>query len=82
MKYQWKSIGNPVEMTIREMADKILQTTNSKSKIVCVPLPEDDPIQRKPVISLAKKELGWNPHVSLDEGLDKTIKYFQEELSR
>lgn len=74
------NIGNPVEMTIREMADKILQTTNSKSKIVCVPLPEDDPKVRQPDITRAKKYLNWEPVVKLDEGLISTLKYFKEQL--
>lgn len=74
------NIGNPNEMTIRQMADKILQATESKSKIVEVPLPEDDPKTRQPNITRAKKLLDWEPKVSLDEGLESTLKYFKEQL--
>ena len=75
------NIGNPNEMTIRNLADKILQATGSKSKIVQVPLPEDDPKTRQPNITLAKILLDWEPKVSLDEGLEPTLKYFKEQLS-
>ena len=75
------NIGNPNEMTIRNLADKILQATGSKSKIVQVPLPEDDPKTRQPNITLAKNLLDWEPKVSLDEGLKSTLKYFKEQLS-
>ena len=74
------NIGNPNEMTVKEMADKILQATNSKSKIIRVPLPEDDPKIRQPDITRAKKHLNWEPVVSLDEGLQSTLKYFKEQL--
>ena len=74
------NIGNPNEMTIREMADKILQATNSESKITYVPLPEDDPKVRQPDITRAKKYLNWEPVVGLDEGLQSTLKYFKEQL--
>ena len=74
------NIGNPNEMTIKEMADKILQATNSKSKIIRVPLPEDDPKIRQPDITRAKKYLNWEPVVSLDEGLQSTLEYFKEQL--
>ena len=74
------NIGNPNEMTIRNLADKILQATGSKSKIVQVPLPEDDPKTRQPNITLAKTLLDWEPKVSLDEGLKPTLKYFKEQL--
>jgi len=74
------NIGNPNEMTIKEMADKILQATNSKSKISHVPLPEDDPKVRQPDITRAKKYLDWEPVVKLDEGLQSTLKYFKEQL--
>ena len=80
-KHEPVNIGNPNEMTIQQMADKILQATQSKSKIVKVPLPEDDPKTRQPNISLAKQILDWEPKVSLDEGLESTIKYFKEQLS-
>lgn len=75
------NIGNPNEMTIQNLADKILQATGSKSKIVQVPLPEDDPKTRQPNITLAKILLDWEPKVSLDEGLKPTLKYFKEQLS-
>jgi dTDP-glucose 4,6-dehydratase len=74
------NIGNPNEMTVKEMAHKILQATNSKSKIIQVPLPEDDPKIRQPDITRAKKYLNWEPVVSLDEGLQSTLKYFKEQL--
>ena len=74
------NIGNPNEMTVKEMAHKILQATNSKSKIIQVPLPEDDPKIRQPDITRAKKYLNWEPVVSLDEGLQSTLEYFKEQL--
>ena len=74
------NIGNPIEMTIQSLTDKILQATGSKSKIVQVPLPEDDPKTRQPNITLAKTLLDWEPKVSLDEGLKPTLKYFKEQL--
>ena len=79
-KHEPVNIGNPNEMTIQQMADKILQATHSKSKILQVPLPEDDPKTRQPNITLAKNLLDWEPKVSLDEGLETTIKYFTEQL--
>ena len=72
------NLGNPGEFTMLELAEKVLALTGSKSKIVYQPLPQDDPTQRKPVIDLAKKELAWEPKVALDEGLKKTIAYFEE----
>ena len=74
------NIGNPNEMTIRQMADKILQATQSNSRIVNVPLPEDDPKTRQPNITLAKEILNWEPKVSLDEGLKSTLEYFKQNL--
>ncbi|NOX46434.1 MAG: SDR family oxidoreductase [Chlorobi bacterium] len=74
------NMGNPVEFTMLELADIVLKLTNSKSKIVYRPLPQDDPLQRSPDITLAKKELGWKPMVSLEEGLKKTIGYFETIL--
>lgn len=72
------NIGNPDEFTILELAEKIIDLTSSKSKIVFMPLPMDDPMQRKPDISLAKKELkGWEPNIKLETGLLKTIEYFK-----
>ena len=72
------NMGNPVEFTMLELADIVLKLTNSKSKIVYRPLPQDDPLQRSPDITLAKKELGWEPRVSLEEGLKETIRYFEK----
>jgi UDP-glucuronate decarboxylase len=74
------NIGNPNEYTILELANKVIELTNSSSKIVRMPLPADDPMQRQPNIDLAKKELGWEPKIQLDEGLKKTIKYFDSLL--
>lgn len=72
------NIGNPNEFTIRELAEKVIQLTGSRSKIVFEPLPHDDPRQRKPDISLAKEKLHWKPVVELDEGLRRMIDYFKE----
>ena len=74
------NIGNPGEFTMLELAQQIINLTNSKSKLVFLPLPQDDPLQRQPVIELAKKELGWGPKVDLKEGLIKSIAYFKETL--
>jgi UDP-glucuronate decarboxylase len=71
------NIGNPNEFTILELAEKIIKLTGSKSKIIYEPLPSDDPTQRKPDISLAKKIINWEPTIQLEEGLIKTIKYFK-----
>ena len=71
------NIGNPNEFTMLELAEKVIKLTGSKSKIIYLPLPADDPTQRQPNISLAKKELGWEPKIMLDEGLVKTIDYFK-----
>ncbi len=72
------NLGNPVEFTIKELAEKIIKLTDSKSKIIYRPLPSDDPTQRKPVIDLAKEKLDWQPRVMIDEGLVKTIDYFND----
>lgn len=69
------NLGNPTENTILELAETIIKLTGSKSKIIFKPLPEDDPCRRKPDISLATKALNWTPTVSIEEGLNKTIKY-------
>jgi UDP-glucuronate decarboxylase len=75
------NIGNPKEFTILELADKVIKLTGSKSKIVYKPLPQDDPMQRKPDIRLAQKKLGgWEPKVNLDEGLKITVDYFKKSL--
>ena len=74
------NIGNPGEFTIRELAEKVIAMTDSKSKLVFRPLPSDDPKQRRPDITLAKAKLDWQPTVQLDEGLQKTIAYFDALL--
>jgi len=74
------NLGNPSEITINDLAHKIIEMTGSKSKIKYLPLPEDDPQQRKPDISLAIKELQWQPLTGLEEGLQNTIGYFKEIL--
>jgi UDP-glucuronate decarboxylase len=71
------NIGNPHEFTILELAEKVIKLTESKSKIIYKPLPSDDPMMRKPDITLAKKELDWSPNIKLDEGLMKTIEFFK-----
>jgi len=74
------NLGNPVEFTILQLAEKIIGLAASKSKIVYKPLPVDDPKQRQPDIRLAKEKLGWSPKISLEEGLMRTIPYFKEIL--
>lgn len=74
------NLGNGHEVTVRELADKVIAMTGSKSRIVQMPLPEDDPTQRSPDITLAKKTLGWEPAVGLEQGLAKTIAYFKSKL--
>ncbi len=76
------NIGNPGEFTIKQLAEKVIELTGSKSKIEYKPLPKDDPMQRKPDISLAKKELDWEPKIKLEEGLIKTIAYFDDLLKK
>ncbi len=71
------NVGNPGEFTILELAEKVIRLTGSQSKLIFLPLPEDDPMQRQPDISLAKHELGWEPKIALEEGLQKTIDYFR-----
>ncbi len=75
------NLGNPDEFTIRELAEKVVEMTGSKSKLVCKPLPADDPKQRQPDITLAKRKLGWEPKIKLEEGLKKTIAYFDKLLT-
>ncbi|PIP53858.1 MAG: NAD-dependent dehydratase [Bacteroidetes bacterium CG23_combo_of_CG06-09_8_20_14_all_32_9] len=76
------NIGNPGEYKILELAQKIIKLTKSKSEIIFMPLPEDDPTQRKPDITIAKKELNnWNPKIPLEEGLQQTINYFKKSLN-
>ena len=74
------NLGNPSELTILELGEKVIELTNSKSEIRFEPLPEDDPRQRQPDITLARQTLGWEPKVQLEEGLKKTIAYFEELL--
>ncbi len=74
------NIGNPNEFTILELAKKVIELTGSRSKIKYIPLPSDDPTQRKPDISLAKKKLSWQPTIQLNKGLTKTIEYFDATL--
>ena len=71
------NLGNPDEFTIRELAELVLELTGSKSKLVHMPLPADDPTRRRPDITLAKQHLGWQPKVKLREGLTKTIEWFR-----
>ncbi|AZQ66741.1 SDR family oxidoreductase [Silicimonas algicola] len=74
------NLGNPGEFTIRELAEKVLSKTGSRSRLIHEALPEDDPKQRQPDISVAKEKLCWQPSVALDEGLDRTIDYFRKLL--
>ena len=71
------NIGNPGEFTMLQLAEQVLELTGSKSKITHMPLPDDDPTQRKPDITLAKSKLGWEPKVPLRDGLTSTIDYFK-----
>ena len=71
------NLGNPYEFTILDVAEKIIEKTNSDSKIIHCPLPADDPTQRKPDITIANDKLNWDPKIMLDEGLDKTIEYYK-----
>jgi len=74
------NIGNPHEFTMLELAEKVIRLTGTRSKIIHMPLPPDDPTQRQPDIALARKELGWEPVTELEEGLTKTIAYFKSIL--
>ena len=74
------NIGNPAEFTIRELAELVVKITRSKSKLVFKPLPSDDPRQRQPDISFATKVLGWSPTTDLQRGLERTIRYFKDQL--
>jgi len=76
------NLGNPVENTILEFAEKIVRLTGSKSAIIFRPLPEDDPKQRRPEITLAREKLSWEPQVCLESGLSKTIDYFSGRIAR
>jgi UDP-glucuronate decarboxylase len=75
------NLGNPGELTMIELAEKIISLTNSKSELVFKPLPQDDPTQREPDITLARNELDWSPGVTVDDGLARTIAYFDQLLS-
>ena len=80
--YEVFNIGNPYEMTVKELAETILKLTNSKSEIIYKPLPNDDPQQRRPDISKAKDKLDWEPKVGLETGLNTTIEWIKKELSK
>jgi dTDP-glucose 4,6-dehydratase len=80
--YEVFNIGNPYEMTVKELAETILKLTNSKSEIIYEPLPNDDPQQRRPDISKAKEKLNWEPKVDLESGLNTTIEWIKKELSK
>ena len=75
------NMGNPVEFTMLELAEHVLQLVGGKSKLVFHPLPADDPRQRQPDISLAKARLGWEPKVCLEDGLKRTVSYFRDLLN-
>jgi UDP-glucuronate decarboxylase len=75
------NLGNPGEFTIRQLAEKILEITGSRSELVHRPLPENDPMQRQPDIARAKAMLGWEPSVPLEQGLVQTIAYFENLLA-
>ncbi len=76
------NLGNPTEFTIRELAELVIQLTGSSSEIICLPLPADDPRQRRPDITQARDVLHWHPKIALEEGLLKTIAYFESKLMR
>lgn len=76
------NLGNPIEFSIKELASEIIELIGSKSELIYKPLPEDDPAQRQPDISLAKQVLSWEPKIQLKKGLEKTIPYFEDFLSR
>lgn len=76
------NLGNPGEFTMLELAETVIRLTGSKSKVVHMPLPEDDPVKRKPVVDLAKEKLDWEPRVSLEQGLARTIDYFRPIVCR
>ena len=75
------NLGNPGEFTIRQLAEKVIELTGSKSQLVFMPLPSDDPLQRKPDISLAQTKIQWTPEIQLEAGLKKTIAYFDAQLT-
>jgi UDP-glucuronate decarboxylase len=73
-------MGNPVEFTIKELAETVLKMVGGSSKLVFNPLPQDDPKQRQPNITLARNNLGWEPSIKLEQGLEKTVAYFRTLL--
>jgi UDP-glucuronate decarboxylase len=75
------NLGNPGEFSMLELAQKVIEVTNSSSKVVFEPLPQDDPRQRKPDITLAKSVLGWQPRIELEMGIKLTADYFSRELA-
>ena len=75
------NIGNPGEFTIRQLAELVRAKINPDLELICKPLPQDDPLQRQPVIDLAQRELAWQPTIALERGLDSTIDYFREALN-
>ena len=74
------NLGNPGEFTIKQLAELVIAETGSKSELVFRPLPQDDPLQRKPDIGVARKQLGWEPKIPLQQGLTRTIAYFDDLL--
>jgi len=75
------NLGNPTELSIKQLAELVVESTQSKSQITYKPLPQDDPIQRRPDITLAKEKLNWEPQVELKEGLHKAVDYFREVIA-
>lgn len=75
------NLGNPIEFTISDLANKIIEKTDSKSKIIYLPLPQDDPSQRKPDISLPREKLNWQPKITLDEWVNNTISYYDDLIN-
>ena len=76
------NIGNPVEFTIRQLAELVRERINPNLELITKPLPQDDPLQRQPIIDLARKELGWEPKIALQDGLQPTIDWFKESLNK
>ena len=75
------NLGNPSEFTIKQLAETVIKMTGSASNLVYMPLPADDPKQRQPDITLAREQLGWEPHIPLEQGLINTIRYFDDLLT-
>lgn len=74
------NLGNPVEVTVGELARRVITLTGARASLVHRPMPVDDPTRRQPDIALARTALGWEPHIALDEGLRRTIKWFERKL--